>query len=112
MYYNKYKSIKTEVNGIKFPSRLEAKYYQELLFLKKAGVVKDIKLQPRFLLQEKFRKDGKLYRPIFYVADFQVEYKDGHTEIVELKGMETQLWRVKQKLFEHKYPKLHIKIVK
>ena len=112
MYYNKYKAKPVVIDNIRFASTLEGKYYQELLFLKKAGVVKDIKLQPRFLLQEKFKKDGKLCRPIFYVADFQVKYKDGHTEIVELKGMETQLWRVKQKLFEHKYPKLHIKIVK
>ena len=32
--------------------------------------ISDLELQPRFLLQESFKKNGKTYRKIEYVADF------------------------------------------
>lgn len=111
MYFRKYRAKPTTIDNIKFASRLEANYYLELKMLKKVGVVKDIKLQPRFLLQEGFKKNNKYYRPIHYVADFEVKYAN-HTEIVELKGYETAVWKIKQKMFEYKYKDLKLKVVK
>ena len=57
----KYNAIRTEFNDIKFASKKEAEYYKNLLLLKQAGEVVDIKLQPEFELQEGYIKDGVKY---------------------------------------------------
>jgi hypothetical protein len=107
----KFGNIPTEVNGIMFQSKKEAQYYVQLLMLQRGGVVKDIKLQPRYLLQEKFKKNGKNYRAIEYVSDFETTYSDGHIEIVDTKGVKTKEFLIKQKMFEYKYPDKTIIIV-
>lgn len=101
---SKYNNKKVVCDGITFDSKAERDYYLYLLELKQRGIVTDIQLQPSFLLQEKFRKNGKLYREITYKADFEVTYSDGHIEIVDVKGMVTKDFAIKQKLFEYKYP--------
>ena len=50
MAYNKYRNIKTEVDGIKFDSKREAQRYQELKLLEKGGVISNLELQPKFEL--------------------------------------------------------------
>ena len=107
---SKYHAVKTTIGGRVFDSKLESRRYQELLFLAKAGEVVDIECQPRFLLQEAFKKNGKTYRKIEYVADFRVTYKDVHVEIEDVKsqGTITAVYKIKRKLFEKKYPSLTI----
>ena len=56
------------------------------------------------MLQPGFTKNGKRHRPITYRADFRVRYKDGHEAIIDVKGYKTQVFRIKQKMFEYKYP--------
>lgn len=108
---SKYNNKKVVYAGITFDSKAERDYYLYLLDLKQRGIVTDIQLQPSFLLQEKFRKNGKLYREITYKADFEVRYADGHVEIVDVKGMVTKDFAIKQKLFEYKYPELRLLLV-
>ena len=79
----KYNAIRTEANGIKFASKKEAKFYKKLLLLKQSGEIIDIQLQPEFILQEGYIKDGVKIRPIKYIADFLVRYKDGKVEIID-----------------------------
>lgn len=55
---NKYRNIKTTVDGIEFDSRKEADYYCQLKLLKRAGEIKDFGLQPRYELQPTFKKNG------------------------------------------------------
>ncbi len=47
---NKYKNKKVEVDGIVFDSKKEAKRYQELLLLEKAGEITDLQRQVKFVL--------------------------------------------------------------
>jgi len=103
------RNIRTVVEGIKFDSQAEANRYCELLVLQRVGIVKEIKLQPRYLLQEAFEKDGMKYRKLEYVADFLVTYQDGRQEIEDVKGRKTRTYIDKRKLFERKYP--HLKII-
>lgn len=107
---SKYHSIKTAIGGRVFDSKAESKRYAELQLLVKAGEVTDIECQPRFLLQESFRKNGKTYRKIEYIADFKVIYADGRVEIEDVKsrGTKTEAYKIKKKLFEKKYPELTI----
>lgn len=104
----KYRAKKTEVDGIKFDSKKEAKRYIVLKELESKGEIEKLVLQPRFLLQEGFRKNGKAYRKIEYVADFMYE-QDGKLIIEDVKGIKTDVYKLKQKLFEKKYQDLTIK---
>jgi hypothetical protein len=104
MFYSKYKAKKTEVDGITFDSKAEAKRYQELKLLERGGAIKNLSLQPRFMLQEGFINlhTGKKERAIEYVADFM--YSEGSETIVEdVKGMKTSDYKIKRKLFIKKY---------
>ncbi|MGE6260897.1 DUF1064 domain-containing protein [Heyndrickxia sporothermodurans] len=100
---SKYGNIKTVVDGITFDSKAEATYYNQLKWLKQAKQIKDFKLQPRYILQDAFVKNGKKYRKIEYVADFEVHKLDGTIEIIDIKGKETKEFLLKRKLFERKY---------
>ena len=100
----KYGNRKTVVDGIKFDSKLEAKRYSELKLLEKAGAIKGLELQPKFRLIPTFRKNGKTYRGITYIADFAY-YDENERYIVEdVKGYKTKEYQIKRKLFEYTFP--------
>lgn len=105
---SKYRAKKTEIDGIKFDSKKEAKRYITLRELERKGNIEKLMLQPRFLLQEGFRKNGKAYRKIEYVADFMYQ-QDGKLIVEDVKGIKTDVYKLKQKLFEKKYQDLTIK---
>lgn len=127
----KIKHIKTEVDGIVFDSKMESEYYQHLKELKARGVVVDFKLQPEFILQDKFIiVDGQVIegshpdflklkrkhkvpttQAIKYISDFEVHYIDGYVEIVDTKGIETADFKIKKKMFEYKYPNLDLNVI-
>lgn len=107
---NKYRNRKIVIDNIKFDSVLEANRYQELKLLQRAKQISNLKLQVPFVLQESFKKNGKTYRKIEYIADFVYE-ENGQTIVEDTKGMKTETFKIKQKLFEYKYPELSIKII-
>lgn len=110
---NKYNAVKTTTGGIKFDSKAEANYYNELLLLKKVGIVKSIILQKDFTLQEAYTKEnGERIRAIRYRADFEVKYADGHTEIVDVKGKRTKEYLIKKKMLLTKYPDINFKEIR
>lgn len=113
--YRKFHNRKTIVDGIKFDSMLEAQRYNELRLMQRTGLIKDLILQPEYELQPSFKKNGKTYRRIVYKADFSyVRVKDGKIIVEDTKGSEkiiTEVFKLKQKLFEYKYPNLTIKII-
>jgi Protein of unknown function (DUF1064) len=101
---SKYNSKKVELDNHIFDSQLEARYYQQLKWLQEHEQILFFRLQPRYLLQEAFEKDGKKFRRIDYLADFEVHHLDGSIEVIDIKGMETEAFKLKRKLFEKKYP--------
>ena len=101
---HKYKAKKTIVDGIRFDSQKEANKYSELKLLKQAGEIKELTLQPKFVLQPGFTYEGKRYRPITYTADFRIVWANGMTEIIEVKGCKTRDYLIKKKLLLYKYP--------
>lgn len=105
---SKYHARKTAIDGITFDSKKEADYYCELKMLKLAGVVASFERQVAFELQPKYKKDGKTVRAIRYLADFVVTYDDGHTEVVDVKGLRTDVYKLKRKILEYKYPDIRI----
>ena len=108
---SKYFNKKVVIDGHKFDSIAESRRYKELKLLEKAGKIKNLELQPKFLLQDKFKKDGKTFRKIEYVADFG--YIEQEKKVIEdVKGKETEVFKIKRKMFEYRYPELIFKIIK
>lgn len=98
--YNKYKNKKVTINNITFDSKKEAKRYQELKLMEKAGLITNLALQPKFLLQDKFKHKNKTYRKIEYIADFSyVRLEDIVFVIEDVKGLKTDVYRLKEKMF-------------
>lgn len=107
---NKYRNKKIQIDRYVFDSIAEGQRYRELVLLERAGKISNIELQPRFLLQEGFRKNGKTYRKIEYVADFKYT-ENGKTIVEDVKGIQTDVFKLKHKLFEKRYPELELKII-
>ena len=93
---NKYKAIKTVVDGIKFDSKKEARRYTQLKLMERAGSVTDLELQPRFDLIINETKCG------FYKADFRYLYF-GKEVVEDVKGMKTPVYNLKKKLVKAIY---------
>lgn len=109
----KYHNKKTTVDGIAFDSAAEARRYAELKLLERAGKIKDLKLQPMFELLPAFQKNGKRYRKTTYIADFSYFDNESMKNVVEdVKGVKTQIYSLKKKLFEYRYPDLTLTEVK
>ena len=100
---NKYNARKTVMCGHTFDSKREADYYLELLARKQAGEIVRIGFQPQYTLLEGFKDNtGKKQKPITYTADFFVTFADGHSEVIEVKGVRTRDYLLRKKLFLYK----------
>lgn len=99
---NKYHAKKTTVDGIAFDSRREADRYLILKSMEEDGAIEDLRRQVRYELVPAFDVDGKHYRPVYYVADFTYR-ENGHAVIEDVKGMKTDVYRLKAKLVAYRY---------
>jgi len=96
----KYRNQKTEYQGIQFDSRKEAARYQELLWMRTAGVICNIELQPRYDLIVNGQKLG------FYRGDFRYEVVAIGTlvtEDVKSPATKTAVYQLKKKLVKALY---------
>lgn len=101
---SKYRARKTTVDGITFDSRREADRYLALKGMEEDGSIEGLRRQVRYELVPAFDVDGKHYRPVFYVADFVYVDKETGEEVVEdVKGVRTDVYRLKSKLFARRY---------
>lgn len=104
---SKYGNVPTTVDGHTFASKKEARDYGTLKLLEDAGQIVNLRLQPRFVLQDAYTDaDGTHYRMIEYVADFMWDdLHTGKTHVRDSKGYsKNPVWRIKEKLFRAKYP--------
>ena len=101
---SKYHARKTKVDGIMFDSKREAMRYKELLLLERAGEISGLERQVAFELLPPFTHKGRKVRGIQYRADFTYTTKEGEHIIEDVKGVRTQVYKLKKKLFEFSYP--------
>ena len=103
---SKYHAERVVTSGIKFDSKLEAKRYNELMMLQKAGEIENLRLQQQFTLQEGFKTcEGELIRPVRYIADFTYYDKDGNYIIEDVKSEKTRQlveYRIKKRIMAEK----------
>jgi hypothetical protein len=95
---SKYGNLKTEYNGYVYMSKKEANFAQELDYLKKATDPKERVVS--FERQVPFQIEVNGKKICKYLCDFKVLYKDGHTEIIDVKGVRTNIYTLKKKLVE------------
>ena len=101
---NKYHNKKVIYNGITFDSIKEKNRYIELKLLERAGVIKDLKLQYEFELQPAFILNKKKIKKISYIADFfYFDNKLNDYVVEDTKGMRTDVYKIKKKMFEELY---------
>ena len=103
--YRKYKNIPTEVDGIIFHSKLEAKRYGELKLLQKEGEIKDLECQPIIPLMVNGKNIGK------YIGDFMYydnKFKKVILEDCKSKITKTTLYGLKKKILMTYDPPLEI----
>lgn len=109
---SKYKAQKCIVNGITFDSRKEARRWQELLLLSRAGVIQNLQRQVKYVLipsqyetYERYGNNGNrlqdgrrlIERETSYVADF-VYTEDGKLVVEDVKGVRTKEYILKKKM--------------
>ena len=90
---NKFNAVSCTYNGNIYHSRAEAGYAAELDLRLKAKDIASWERQQRIDL----KAYGK--HMAYYYIDFVVTHNDGGIEYVEVKGLQTPLWRLKWKLF-------------
>ena len=90
---------------ITFDSKKEFEYYLILKDREKKGEIIGLKRQIPIIIQPEFiDKDGKKQRAITYIADFMYfdtdddKDPDDHLHFVDVKGMRTEVYKLKKKL--------------
>lgn len=102
--------------SIRFDSKKEARRYDELMAMLRAGKIRDLKLQQQFTLQEAYTTtEGVRVRAIRYQADFtyqkpQLVDRDGEwilwglvVEDVKSRATKTRAYAMKKKLMQERF---------
>lgn len=103
---NKFGAKKVRYEGKTFDSIMEKDYYIHLGELKEQGIIKSFEWQVPFLLQDSFkfydmkREKETTVRKIEYIADYVIEYNDGTTHVVDVKGLVMDVFRMKFKVLK------------
>lgn len=107
---NKYGASKVTVDGVTFDSKKEARRWQELKILEKAGKITSLRRQVKFVLiptqrgpeeigPKGGRKPGKLLeKECSYIADHVYLDQEGKVHVEDTKGVRTEAYRIKKKL--------------
>lgn len=104
---NKYHARKWELGGMTFDSRKEARRWQELRYLLRAGVISRLERQTPFeLIPAQKDETGRVVeRAVTYRADFT--YRDEHgnyiVEDVKSKATRTPEYIIKRKLLLYRH---------
>ena len=91
---NKFGATRTEVDGIKFDSKKEARRFVQLRLLEQSGEISF------FLRQVPLHLPGG----VKMVVDFLIFWSDGTCVFEDVKGMHTPIYIAKKKMVESVYP--------
>ena len=98
---NKYGAKRVKIDGYNFDSILEARRYEELKLLGKAGEISHLKVHPVFPIKIKGVHVCDVELDFYYQSEeddisYQANYED-------CKGADTAISKLKRKLFEAYY---------
>jgi hypothetical protein len=104
---SKYGNRKVTIDGYTFDSVKEGNRYMDLKYMLLTGVIRDLELQKKFVLDDGFRdNEGKWHRDFSYVCDFYYYDNEKQEWIIEdVKSEATKkdkVYRIKKR-FMAKY---------
>lgn len=102
----KYHNKKTVVDGIVFDSKGEANRYGELKMLERSGQIEHLRLQVAYELRG--MNGDKICK---YIADFEY-IENGKMVVEDFKGLATQAYKLKAKLFKDNFPDIQFREVR
>ena len=104
---SKYKNEKVFriVNNEKvlFDSKKEAAHYDLLLYKLKNREISELTLQPKYDLIATTKWNNKTLRKITYSPDFRY-VQNGKIYVIDVKGMLTDVYKIKMRLFVQQNP--------
>ena len=98
---SKFGNRKTEVDGITFDSKREARRYAELRLMERAGEISNLEIQVPFVLipNQRDEETGRVIeRALTYRADFMYNDRTGKLVVEDAKGYRTDAYLIKRKL--------------
>ena len=109
---NKFGNKRVTVDGIRFDSKKEAKFYLFLREAEKKGEISDLRLQVPYELIPAIYEDQVIHlktkdkvvtkcvqKAVYYVADFvYTETATGIQAVVDTKGYRTEVYKLKKKM--------------
>jgi hypothetical protein len=90
------------MDGVVFASKREMMRYSELKMLERCHIISNLEMQPKFPIV----LNG--VHVCNYIADFRYLTQNDKTIVEDSKGMRTEIYRLKAKLFHAAYPHLRI----
>lgn len=115
---SKFHAYKAMVDGIQFDSLNESRYYVQIKQIRdykqptEYGILLSFEMQVPYEIVPSFLKNGHRIRKMEYLADFVLHYDSGRTRVIDVKGVETDVFKLKKKLVEYKYPEVEIECLK
>jgi len=99
-YMSKYRNKKVFYKNMKFDSKKEYLRYLVLEDMQRKGEISGLQMQVPFVLVPSFQLNNVKYKSIKYIADFVYE-KDGKIVVEDVKGMRTDVYKIKKKLMAY-----------
>lgn len=100
---------KRTYDDVTYDSEIEMTYYRDFILPRiKSGEIIKCDRQVKYILQPAFEIQGKKYREISYISDFDITYADGRFEVIDVKGMVKPMDSLHKKMFLYHYPTLNL----
>jgi len=103
----KYNAIKTQIDGVKYDSKMEAKRHQQLMIKEMAGLIKHLKCHGLILDLGPTDKSRSRYKPDFSYFDCE----KGVYVIEEVKGFRVRDWPPRAALIKRVWPEFELRVV-
>ena len=105
---NKYKVSPKEKrtwNNKTYASKREMEVAKQFWALKSRGEILELEEQPKIELLPKPNK-------VSYIPDFRIVWRNGNEEFIDVKGFETDVFKIKKKMFKYLHPDKNLIIMK
>lgn len=119
MIKTKFGNKRCTYNGIKFDSIAEKDRYIELLAMEQSGKISGLIVHGKGLTYtlvagfkyQTYTGETRTHRAITYIPDFGY-FINGKWVVEDVKGLITDVFKIKHKLFCLKYPEIILRIIK
>ena len=110
MARSKYGNRRVKADGYSFDSQAEHRRFIDLQTVEQGGLITALTVHPRYKVLDSYTYQGKRKQGIVYEGDFSY-VEDGQLVVEDVKGRETEGFKLKRKLFEARYPEIDLRII-